>query len=71
MFILDWLQRCVVTAGIVGSANLRNALSLTLFSQFMSTKLENLIGIIDKARKIPSQQILTRTCGLDCKLLID
>ena len=64
---IAWLNRCVLTVGIISSVNLRNTVVLATFFQFFGTKLENIIDIVEKARRVPKDTICIRMCGLDGK----
>lgn len=63
--MIEWLERCVMTTGIISSVNLRNAVILALFSQLLATKLENIISLVEKARKLPRDVIFKRMVGLE------
>jgi hypothetical protein len=62
---LEWLNRCVMTAGIISSFNLKNSVLISTFSQLFSTKLENIVAVLEKARRVPNDVIFTRMCGMD------
>jgi hypothetical protein len=57
-----------MTTGIISNVNLRNAVIVTVFSHFMVTKLENIINLIEKARKLPRDVIFKRMVGLEGRL---
>jgi hypothetical protein len=66
---IEWFNRCVLTAGIISNTHLRNAVVISIFTQFASTKLENVISVVDKARKIPKDVILSRMTGLTLEII--
>ncbi|KAJ8326543.1 hypothetical protein QVD99_006734 [Batrachochytrium dendrobatidis] len=60
----DALSRAVCFAQSVSSSILQQGLLLALFNHCFSTKLRNIIDMIEKARRVPKDVMCERLCGM-------